>query len=243
MTKQPVTRHTIFQYSLMSALLDGIYDGELSVNELLGKGNFGIGTFDALDGEMVILDGECFRLDHTGRASRPDLDKCTPFAVATNFVPRLHRNAPVNTTREALSEVIDEMLPSSNYMYALKITGRFSSVRTRTVVKQERPYRPMAEVTEDDTEHTFENIEGVVMGFRTPIYEKGIGVPGCHAHFLDKKRELGGHVLDFTIAEGTIELCVGTDLELRLPLTGEFAGADLDPDDLDEQIQKTEVKE
>ena len=40
------TRHTIFQNSLMTALLDGIYDGEMTISELLGKGNFGLGTFE-----------------------------------------------------------------------------------------------------------------------------------------------------------------------------------------------------
>lgn len=243
MDNTAVTRHSIFQYSLMTALLDGVYDGDLSVSELLGRGNFGIGTFNALDGEMVVLDGVCYRLDSDGTASEAALDARTPFAITTNFVPRLRRTSPPNLTREALADVIDGLLPSSNYMYALKISGTFSTMTTRTVVKQERPYRPMAEVTDEDTEHTFEDVRGVVVGFRTPIYEKGIGVPGCHAHFIDSERTVGGHILDFTISSGEIELCVGTDLQLSLPLTGDFAGADLDPEDLDEQIHKTEVKE
>ena len=56
---ETIARHTIFQNSLMTALLDGIYDGELTISDILSKGNFGLGTFDALDGEMLILDGVC----------------------------------------------------------------------------------------------------------------------------------------------------------------------------------------
>ena len=88
------TRHTIFQNSLMTALLDGIYDGEMTISELLGKGNFGLGTFDGLDGEMIILDGTCYQLRGDGSAQIADLDQRTPYAVATNFVPRITAVAP-----------------------------------------------------------------------------------------------------------------------------------------------------
>ncbi|RRO86719.1 acetolactate decarboxylase [Corynebacterium bovis] len=243
MSDRPVTRHTIFQNSLMTALLDGIYDGEMTVGELLGKGNFGLGTFDALDGEMVIVDGVCHQLLHDGTARRADLGARSPYAVVTNFVPRIRRRAPRDIRRADLSAFIDDMTPSANYMYAVRITGTFSSVRTRTVVRQERPYRPMTEATDDDAVQEFTDVSGVIAGFRTPIYEKMISVPGCHVHFIDDARTRGGHVLDFTLSEGKIELCPGTDLELRLPLTSAFSSANLDPEDLDEQLHKTEIKD
>ncbi|MDN5721400.1 MAG: acetolactate decarboxylase [Corynebacterium sp.] len=238
----PVTRHTIFQNSLMTALLDGIYDGEMSVGELLGKGNFGLGTFDALDGEMVIVDGVCYQLRHDGTATRARLSARSPYAVATNFVPRIRRRAPENIRRADLSNFIDEMTPSANYMYAVRITGRFSKVTTRTVVRQQKPYPRMTEAVGDDAEQNFTDVSGVIAGFRTPIFEKGISVPGCHVHFIDDDRTQGGHVLDFTLAEGKIELCPGTDLDLRLPLTSAFSDANLDPEDLDEELHVTEVK-
>ena len=139
----PVQRHTIFQSSLMTALLDGIYDGELTIGELLGHGNFGIGTFDALDGEMIIVDGVCYQVRGDGSATVADLEQHSPFAVATNFVPRIVREAPPGMCRKELSEFISGILPSENYMYAVRITGVFESVRVRTVTKQQRPYRPM----------------------------------------------------------------------------------------------------
>lgn len=242
MNDSPVTRHTIFQNSLMSALLDGIYDGEMTVGELLGKGNFGLGTFDALDGEMVIIDGVCYQLRHDGSATLADLEQRSPYAVCTNFVPRIRRRAPENIRRADLSGFIDEMTPSANYMYAVRITGTFSNVTTRTVVRQHKPYPPMTEAVGDDAEQHFTDVAGVIAGFRTPIYEKNISVPGCHVHFIDDARTQGGHVLDFTLTEGKIELCPGTDLDLRLPLTSAFSTANLDPEDLDEQLHATEIK-
>ena len=193
----PTTRHTFFQASLMTALLDGIYDGEMSIGELLGKGNFGIGTFDGLDGEMVIVDGVCWQLRGDGSATKASMSQRTPYAVVTNFVPHIVRDAPDDCVRADITPYIDSVVPSANYMYALRITGEFEWVKTRTVVKQSRPYPKMIEATEADESIDFENVRGVIAGFRTPVYEKGISVPGCHVHFIDDARTGGGHVLDF----------------------------------------------
>ena len=163
-----IARHTIFQNSLMTALLDGIYDGELTIGDILSKGNFGLGTFDALDGEMLILDGVCHQLTSDGKARVADLEQRTPFTVVTNFVPRLRFDAPKAMVRSELAKFIDDAEPSHNFFTAVKITGRFKEVRVRTVTKQEKPYPPMSEAVSDDAEHVFTDLEGVIGGFRPP---------------------------------------------------------------------------
>nr|MBS9408302.1 acetolactate decarboxylase [Streptococcus oralis] len=50
--KRTKTSNEVYQTSTMLALLDGIYDGVISFEELKERGDFGIGTFDQLDGEM-----------------------------------------------------------------------------------------------------------------------------------------------------------------------------------------------
>lgn len=240
---ETIQRHTIFQNSLMTALLDGIYDGELTIGEILSKGNFGLGTFDGLDGEMLIIDGVCHQLTSDGKARVADLDQRTPFTVVTNFVPRIRAQAPRGMRRSELSSFVDRLEPSGNYFTAVKITGTFSHVSTRTVSKQSKPYPPMSEAVGDDAEHNFTNVRGIIGGFRTPSYAKGIGVPGCHVHFVNDDRTSGGHVLDYTVEDAIIELCPGTDMELHLPTTAEFQGGNLAPEDLDDQIHHTEVKD
>ncbi|MBN9644859.1 acetolactate decarboxylase [Corynebacterium mendelii] len=238
----PLERHTIFQNSLMTALLDGIYDGQMTTSELLGHGNFGIGTFDALDGEMLIIDGICWQLNSDGTANKASLSARSPFAVVTNFVPRITASAPARLERGEVSAFIDGLLPSDNFMYAVKITGRFSRVDVRTVSRQHKPYPPMTEATGDDAHLTITDTTGVVAGFRTPVYERGISVPGCHVHFIDDARTTGGHILDFVLDEGLVEICPATDLNLRLPTTLEFGQADLAPDDTAAQIEVVENK-
>ena len=88
---ETVFRNEVFQTGLMSQLLDGIYDGEMTIGELLSHGNFGVGTFNGLDGEMVVLDGVCYQVRHDGSVSLPDLRQQTPYAVVTNFVPMIMR--------------------------------------------------------------------------------------------------------------------------------------------------------
>ena len=159
---ETIARHTIFQNSLMTALLDGIYDGELTIGDILGKGNFGLGTFDALDGEMLILDGVCHQLTSDGKARAADLDQRTPFTVVTNFVPRQTLQAPAGMVRSELAKFIDDAEPSPNFFTAVKITGRFKEVSVRTVTKQEKPYPPMSAAVSDDAEHVFTDVDGVI---------------------------------------------------------------------------------
>ncbi|MFZ2625153.1 MAG: acetolactate decarboxylase [Propionibacterium sp.] len=234
-------RHSLFQTSLMSALLDGVYEDEMTVDELLEHGSFGIGTFNALDGEMVVVDGVAYQLRGDGTVVVAQGAAESPYAVVTDFDSTVTRVAPSDSTRADMGTFIDELTDSPNYMYALRITGRFSWVTARTVTRQEKPYRPMTQATDDDAVLRFEDTFGTVVGFRTPLYEQGIGVPGCHAHFIAEDRTHGGHVLDFELAEGSVELCLCTDLHLRLPLNHEFRRADLSPEDLHSQLEKAEV--
>ncbi len=240
----PVTRHLVrhevFQTSLMSALLDGIYDGEMTVAELLGQGSFGLGTFNGLDGEMIILDGRCWQMRSDGGVRPAKLDARTPFAVVTNFVTDISEAVPEHSLRSDLSKLVDSLTLSPNYLYAVRFTGEFDWITTRTVRRQAKPYRRMVETTDNELTLTFEHVTGVMGGFRTPVYEQGISVPGCHVHFVDDARTRGGHVLDFQMASGTVEVCLGTDLRLSLPRTHEFAEADLAPANLEDELQRTE---
>ncbi len=235
----PAIRHPVFQTSLMSALLDGVYDGDLTIRQLLSHGDFGLGTFNGLDGEMVITDGICYQL-RDGAARVADDDQRTPFAVVTTFVPTITGQLPRNSSREQVVDAIGDLVQSENYLYAVRVTGEFDWVRTRTAARQVKPYPPLREATRGEPVLQFDDVAGSVTGFRTPLYEQGIGVPGGHVHFLDEHRERGGHVLDYRLRSGTIEVCVGTDLHLSLPLTAAFGNAHLVPEDLAEQVRETE---
>ena len=232
-------RHGVFQTGLMSALLDGVYDGDTTIGTLLERGDFGLGTFNALDGELVILDGICYQL-RAGEAVVADPAQLTPFAVVTRFAPAMVTELPPDSPRERVAAAVGDLTRSENYLYAVRVTGEFAWVRTRTAARQTKPYPPLRAATRDEPVYQFDDVHGVVAGFRTPTYEQGIGVPGGHVHFIDAERTTGGHVLDYVLRRGRLEVCPGTDLHLALPLTEEFGRAHLSPADLAEQIQQTE---
>ena len=223
-------RHEVFQTGLMNALLDGVYDGDCSVEHLLSRGDFGVGTFNALNGEMLILDGVCYRLSSDGTVAPAAATELTPFAVATRFESHLTIRLDTPHTRSDIAAILDDATPSDNYLYAFWLTGDFEFVRTRTVAKQSKPYRRLVEVTKGEPVQMFEQLAGDIVGFLTPVYQKGIGIAGDHAHFISANRQSGGHVLDYVLTHGELNICVGTDLHLELPRTSEFENADLDDD-------------
>jgi acetolactate decarboxylase len=230
----------IFQTSTMGALLDGVYEGNVSIRELLRHGDFGLGTFNSLDGEMLVLDGVCYQLRADGSATVADPDEQTPFAAVTWFRPdqTLHISEPCD--RAGLTMLIDGALASTNLMVAVRVAGAFSMLRTRTVAKQQRPYRPFTEATQDQREVTLTDVAGTLAGFRMPEYEQGISVSGYHSHFIDDDREHGGHALDYRLLRGTVELSVRSELHLSLQRTPQFLRANLDGADIDKQIRQTE---
>jgi acetolactate decarboxylase len=231
---------TLFQRSTIGALLAGIFDGDETVGELLKRGDFGLGTFNALDGEMVVLDGTCYHVRSDGSAQLADPNNHTPFAAVTRFTAEHRLAIAAETTRAELSHRIDAAGRSANITIAVRITGRFSSITTRTVSAQTRPYPSLEEASRNETEIELHDVDGTLVGFRTPEFEHSIGVAGYHLHFLDSARARGGHMLDFIVARGEVELMELTEIHLSLPANGAFLTADLDPEDGAAQIRHAE---
>ncbi len=215
------------QVSTIDALMTGVYDGETTLAALLKEGDFGSGTFNSLDGEMVLLDGQVYRITGTGRVERPPLTTKVPFAAVTFF--EADRKIPLAaglTMPQFISET-DRLLPTPNIFYAIKISGTFESVKTRSVPRQEKPYRPLAEVVKTQPEFNLKNVRGTMVGFRCPPYVKGINVPGYHLHFITADRKAGGHVLDFKAQKAIVEIDDTNEFFLMLPSDSPFYKADL----------------
>lgn len=161
----------VYQYSTIGALLDGVYDGDATVADILQHGDFGLGTFNHLDGEMVILDGVCYRLRADGTATRAAPTDRTPFAAITRF----HRDFGIaiaeRTDRAAVTAAIDQRITSTNLIYAIRVTGHFADLHTRTVMEQQQPYPPLTQATEGQAETRFTDVSGTLVGC-TPTSNK-----------------------------------------------------------------------
>lgn len=238
--QDPARGREVYQSSTMGALLDGIYDGDVTIDEVLSHGDFGLGTFNRLDGEMVILAGVCYHLHSDGSVTRADGKDRTPFAAVTWFHPDESFDVDGPTDRNGLTAEIDRRIESINLIYALRITGHFNTIHTRTVTKQDPPYVGMTEATKNQRETVIGDTEGVMAGFRMPDYEQGVTVAGYHLHYLDDKHAHGGHVLDFEMTRGHVEVSMRTDMHLSLPTTSQFLHAHLDRSDIDADIGRVE---
>lgn len=230
----------IYQTSTMGALIDGVYDGDVTIGELLRHGDFGLGTFNHLDGEMVILGGSCYHLRADGSARVADDGDLTPFATVTWFRPDITIPVRASMDRAALTALIDEALSSENLVYAIRVNGTFDEVRTRTVMEQRPPYPPLTEAAKGQRECNFHSVAGTLAGFRTPDYEQGIAVAGYHMHFIDHDRRQGGHALDYRLETGTIEVSSRSELHLSLPRTSQFLASNLASESLAQQIRQAE---
>ncbi|ADU72148.1 acetolactate decarboxylase [Pantoea sp. At-9b] len=230
----------IYQTSLMSALLHGVYDGSTTVEELLTKGDFGLGTFNRLDGELVALDRQVYQLrsDGSARFARPE--QKSPFAVMTFFKPEHEYHFSQKASRDDVHNLIDSVITSDNHFCALRISGGFASVQTRTVPCQCRPYRSMPEVLSNQPTFDFSKRAGEMIGFRTPQYMQGINVAGYHEHFITDDRHGGGHILDYVLEQGILTFGAISKLVIDLPHDRDFLQADLQPENLDEAIRSVE---
>ena len=209
--------HTLFQTSTIDSLLDGNYDGDVGFAELEKHGDFGLGTLDALDGEMVALDGNFYQIDADGRVHRVNKATKTPFAVVTVFEPNLSQTLDAAMDLAALYARVDELVGDTSICCAVRVDGRFEHVRTRSVPRQRNPYPPLAEVVAKQPVFEMSDVQGSLVGFRFPDYTQGINVAGYHLHFITATRNAGGHVLDCRLTGGELRIDHEADLRVELP--------------------------
>ena len=229
------SHHTLFQTSTIDALLNGNYEGDVSLAELATRGDFGLGTFDALDGEMVALDGVFYQIKADGRAYEVDGRTKTPFAVVTFFEPRESRQLPAPMDYAALRTYLDEMVAGdATTCHAVRVDGRFDYVKTRSVPRQRKPYPTLVEVVKHQPTFEFHDARGSLVGFRFPDYVGGLNVSGYHFHFITGDRRAGGHLLECEMARGELRVDYESDLNLELPAGVDEALPDLAPSKKDE---------
>jgi acetolactate decarboxylase len=227
--------HTLFQTSTIDALLNGNYEGDVTFAELGTYGDFGLGTFDALDGEMVALDGAFYQVKANGHAYEVDEQVKTPFAVVTFFDPREIRQLAASKSYVALCVHLDEIIATdATACHAVRVDGHFSYVKTRSVPRQRKPYPPLVEAVKHQPTFEFHDVRGSLVGFRFPDYIGGLNVSGYHFHFITEDRGAGGHLLECEIVRGELRVDHESDLNLELPAGVVEAMPDLTPSKQDE---------
>ena len=223
----------IYQYSVISALMTGLSSASTSttVSKLLSHGNLGLGTFESMDGEMVILDGQSYQLKSDGSVGAVPGTAKIPFGSVTHFEAQFTRISSLKD-KDQLTQSIAEMLPNArNHFVAVRVDGYFDMVKCRTIPPQAYEGEPLTEVGKRQTVKEYHDVEGTIVGFRSPQWSEGVSVVGIHVHFLNAARSFGGHVLAVK-ADRDVKLGVSacTNLQIDLPQSEEFGARVLEDD-------------
>ena len=221
-----VSIHTLFQVSISGALVAGVFDREVSVRSILEHGDFGLGTFEHLDGELVVLDGRAFQVLGSGRVSEATAGAGAPFAVVTRFHPDAEADiGPVASFKE-LEICCDKFRSSGNIFYAMRLDGHFTRVRTRAVNPPPSGGR-LVDAAKTQSEFSFADIDGTLVGLWSPGFSSAFSVAGYHYHFISKDRQHGGHLLDVEAKSLHLGFEPLTEFHLALPESEAFLKADL----------------
>jgi acetolactate decarboxylase len=221
---QPI--HTLFQVSTSGALVAGVYSGMVSCATILRHGDFGLGTFADLDGEMIVVDGRVYQIQGSGRVTEAARDAEAPFAVVTWFKPETEASINDVSSYKELEARCDALRCSGNIFHAIRLDGRFKRVRTRAV-NPPQPGTRLADAAKAQSEFNFTEIDGSLIGLWSPGFSSAFSVAGYHFHFLSNDRRHGGHVLDVEADRLHLKIEPLTDFHLALPETESFLRADL----------------
>ena len=236
---RPRADKAIQQFSFVDALVVGLFDGAFDAATVASHGSVGVGCGDALDGELVLIDGAFFRCRADG-VTAVEPGASIPFAEVALFEPTFTQTLSGPITEAEFEALVDALVPSHNLFYAIRVDGEFASVTVREAVRQQRPYRGLAEAVGDQHEATIGATTGTLLGFKGPDVFQGLSVADYHLHYISSDRQIGGHSMDFELTNGTLTIEAYANFTLRLPQTESYLSAELDDINADDAIRGAE---
>ncbi|TKA22321.1 hypothetical protein B0A50_08046 [Salinomyces thailandicus] len=221
----------IYQYSLLNALMDGVSNTGISASELAKKGNQGLGTFAHMNGELLFLESKIYQLQASGSVREAAPTDLIPFAVTTQFSPQTTTDVHLKDKND-IDRALETFNPhAKNLFLTYRITGSFQYLKCRTVRGQEYEGQPLSELGKKQSVEEYEDVEGTIIGFRTPGNWQGFGVAGEHLHFLRGDCGAGGHVLEVRAESVRMGMAVASHVHMELPTGEDFNRAKLVTDD------------
>ena len=224
-----IEHHTMYQVSTSGALVQGVYQGCVTVGDLKNHGDFGLGTYDSLDGEGLMLDGKIWQALSSGKVVEPPDSATAPFWVCTNFEADKTVTLDSVTSWDNLLTQLDDLRTSDNLFVAFRVDGVFDTIDYRIACKADYGV-DLVTATRDQPEFTFKDCQGTLMGFWAPNYARTFNIPGYHLHLLSADHQHGGHVLGIKGSKLKVQVMNVQNVVMALPETPAFLSADLSGD-------------
>lgn len=234
-------RETIYQIALLQSLAMGYFDGSITVKDLKTHGDTGIGTFEGLDGEMIVLDGVVYRANRDLKINVV-ADKVTvPFSNVTffdkDFSVKLNDVADKATFEKILDEHVNKH--GRNSFYMVKVSGTFNEILIRSESGTKEPYPTLVEALKTQNELTPKNIKGTIVGLYCPDFMSSLNSTGWHFHFISADKKIGGHVLDLNLKSGEAQFDKTDAFKMDLPKKENFHALNFKTN-MTEDIRKAE---
>jgi acetolactate decarboxylase len=228
--------HNLFSAGVASSFIAGLYDAWYPYKQLKQHGDFGLGAPDQVDGELLLFKGKLYKTQYTGKTTELADTGKTPYALSCFFHPTKVYKHSGTLNKTAFYNYLDSLLTNQNGIYAIHISGKFKLVKARAFPPAQKPYLPLAEML--DKQHFFDHadMQGDMIGFRTPKFMEGPHIAGYHFHFLSADKVFGGHVVDLIAEDITVEVDPLTSYSMELPQTAGFESFDFKKD------RKEEIK-
>lgn len=225
----------IIQHSTVSALMAGFARAGPSAGQLSRYGTHGIGTFAAMDGEMVLVAGRAYQFTSDGAVRTAPNNLPLPFVQVTRFAPEYNLTVPRRWAKRELLDLFAYGGPDAggrNSFIAVAVAGRFKRVDVRVAGPQESPEQPLSEVAANAKQWSIDDVDGTMFGFVSPKWAQGISVAGPHLHFVSDAQSggklQGGHVRDFEAEPGaTLQWAVSGHHHLGLPRGKEWEALEM----------------
>ena len=169
-SSKDITQNAVFQVATISSLTQGVYDGNFDYGNLMKHGDFGVGTFLDLNGEMVALDGKFYQIESDGKLKSVSSNQIVPFAEVTFFKPTMHEWLKNISDYHELGNTLSNYFANKNIPYAIRIDGTFEALKLRSLRKQKKPYPSLTKASEEQAIFNLKKIEGSIVGFWFPQY-------------------------------------------------------------------------
>ncbi|MDT2823050.1 acetolactate decarboxylase [Enterococcus devriesei] len=233
------TKSYIYQHGTLGGLMQDLMDGTEKIGELLHYGDFGLGTLEGSNGEVIILDGVVYHADETGVINQLAGNELTPYAAVTTFQTDEDFSLAELSDKAVKDRILEKI--SHNLFSAVKISGTFKHMHVRVAPKQEKPYPRFVEIARHQPEFSADEISGTIVGFFTPNLFQGAAAAGFHLHFISDDRQFGGHVLDFELTEGKVELMELAEFRQHFPTENtDYLENEIKLDDISKDIEEAE---
>ncbi|MBR3401920.1 MAG: acetolactate decarboxylase [Parasporobacterium sp.] len=225
--------HILYQLALFQSVALGEYYGFRTVAQFKEHGDIGMGIFEAVNGELILLDGIVYQALADGSVIVPSDDVLIPYGNAAFFEADAKISHVTAAGFPELEKLLNEQVVRTgpNQFFFVKITGHFPYVAVRSELKQEEPFRMLnIALRTDQRKYEYYNIDGTIVGLYCPPYMQSMNAPGWHFHFISGDRTKGGHMTAGSLSDCSLQVNRISRFTVEIPDSDSFNKKDLGQD-------------